>query len=44
MNKLYDKIKVELKKNMEYEHELHLEIKFLTKQLAIAKKKAEMLD
>lgn len=29
---------------MEYEHELHLEIKFLTKQVALAKKKAELLD
>lgn len=44
MNRLYDKIKVELKRNMEYEHELQLEAKFLAKQVAIAKKKAEILD
>lgn len=44
MNKLYDKIKIDLKKNVEYEHQLQLEIKFLTKQLTMARKKAELLD
>lgn len=44
MNKLYDKIKVDLKRNVEYEHELQLEIKFLNKQVAMAQKKTEMLD
>lgn len=44
MNKLYDKIKVDLKRNVEYEHELQLEIKFLNKQVAMAQKRTEVLD
>jgi len=39
MNKVYDKLKVDLKRAIEYKHELELEIKFLTKQTAIAQKK-----
>lgn len=44
MNKLYDKLKIDLKRAVEYKHELELQVKFLTKQKGLAQKKSEMLD
>jgi len=44
MNKIYDTLKVDLKRNNNYERELQLEIKFLNKQCQTAKNKSEMLD
>ena len=40
MNKVYDKLKIDLKRGVEYRHELELQIKFLNKQIGIAQKKS----
>ena len=39
MNKVYDKLKLDLKQSNEYGHELELQIKYLNKQCMMAKKK-----
>ena len=44
MNKLYDRLKLDLKRSVEYEHELELEGKYLARQCIIAKQKGEILD
>ena len=44
MNKVYDQLKVDLKRGVEYKHQLELEIKFLKKQIGAALKKGELLD
>ncbi len=39
MNKVCDKLKLDLKQSNEYGHELELQIKYLSKQCMMAKKK-----
>ena len=43
VTRIYEQLKVDLKKQTDYQHELELEIAFLTKQCTIANKRSQFL-